>query len=55
MKNRGIRRNVDGIDIGKNNILLLEIKTHGKNPTLKIYEGSDATSTWRRQKRKSVG
>ncbi len=35
-EDRGIRSNVDGIDIEEN--ILLEIKTHGKNPTLKIYE-----------------
>lgn len=33
---RSIRSNVDGIDIDEN--ILLEIKTHGKNPTLKVYE-----------------
>lgn len=33
---RGIRSNVDGIDVEE--YILLEIKTHGKNPTLKIYE-----------------
>ena len=31
-----IRSNVDGIDKEEN--LLLEIKTHGKNPTLQVYE-----------------
>lgn len=31
-----IRSNVDGID--KENNILLEIKTHGSNPTLKVYE-----------------
>lgn len=33
---KGIRSNTDGFD--KENQLILEIKTHGKNPTLKVYE-----------------
>lgn len=33
---RSIRSNVDGIDAEEN--ILLEIKTHGKKPTLKVYE-----------------
>lgn len=33
---RSIRSNVDGIDLEDN--ILLEIKTHGKNPNLKVYE-----------------
>lgn len=35
-KNHKIRSNVDGVDYDHN--LLLEIKTHGKNPNLKVYE-----------------
>ena len=33
---RSIRSNVDGIDAEEN--ILLEIKTHGKKPTLRVYE-----------------
>ena len=33
---RSIRSNVDGIDLEEN--ILLEIKTHGKNPNMKVYE-----------------
>lgn len=32
---RSVRSNVDGIDLEEN--ILLEIKTHGKNPSLKVY------------------
>lgn len=35
-KEKSIRSNVDGID--EKNKVILEIKTHGKNPTLKVYE-----------------
>ncbi|MCI1819859.1 MAG: YqaJ viral recombinase family protein [Carnobacterium maltaromaticum] len=35
-KNNGIRSNVDGFD--KETGLLLEIKTHGATPTIKVYE-----------------
>lgn len=35
-ENRHIRSNVDGID--KEKKILLEIKTHGKHPNLKVYE-----------------
>lgn len=35
-EDRSIRSNVDGIDLEEN--ILLEIKTHGKNPNLKVYE-----------------
>lgn len=49
---KGIRSNVDGIDKEEN--ILLEIKTHGKNPTHNIYEAqmqmymyqSGATHGW---------
>lgn len=35
-KHRNIRSNTDGYDFENN--LILEIKTHGANPTLKVYE-----------------
>ena len=35
-EDKGIRSNVDGIDLEGN--ILLEIKTHGKTPSVKVYE-----------------
>src|SRR5690606_30197781 len=39
-----IRSNVDGYD--EEYGLLLEIKTHGKNPTLKVYEAQMQLYMW---------
>ena len=41
---RNIRSNVDGYD--SQHGLLLEIKTHGKNPTLKVYEAQMQLYMW---------
>ena len=41
---RSIRSNVDGYD--SQHGLLLEIKTHGKNPTLKVYEAQMQLYMW---------
>lgn len=38
---RSIRSNVDGIDLNDN--ILLEIKTHGKNPTKEVYKAQMQT------------
>jgi len=41
---RNIRSNVDGYD--SQHGLLLEIKTHGKNPTMKVYEAQMQLYMW---------
>src|SRR5690625_168231 len=40
----GIRSNTDGVDLEAD--LILEIKTHGKNPTLKTYEAQMQLYMW---------
>ena len=43
-REKGIRSNTDGYDA--ENQLILEIKTHGKNPTLNVYEAQMQLYMW---------